>query len=72
MAGVLAEGRAVLGHVVDAAPSARRGAGRHGPPGLSQQALGPVRSIFVGPERLARRLAALSESAKYVQYEADP
>ncbi|MFD6342742.1 hypothetical protein, partial [Streptomyces sp. NPDC060210] len=32
------------------------------------QDLGPVRPIFVGPERLARRLAALSESAKYVQY----
>ncbi|WP_354606243.1 UbiA family prenyltransferase [Streptomyces panacea] len=36
--------------------------------------LGPVRWISVGPGRLARRLAALSESesGKYVQYEPDP
>ncbi|MFE2843741.1 S-adenosylmethionine:tRNA ribosyltransferase-isomerase [Streptomyces scopuliridis] len=36
--------------------------------------LGPVRPIFVGPERLARRLAALSESAKYGRaiHNADP
>ncbi|WP_326810986.1 AAA family ATPase [Streptomyces scopuliridis] len=33
---------------------------------------GPVRWIFAGPGRLAPHLAALSESAKYVQYEADP
>ncbi|MFD6339057.1 UxaA family hydrolase [Streptomyces sp. NPDC060210] len=40
--------------------------------GVAADLLGPVRPVFVGPERLARRLAALSESAKYVQYEADP
>ncbi|KIF76708.1 hypothetical protein QR77_28310, partial [Streptomyces sp. 150FB] len=34
--------------------------------------LGPVRRIFAGPERLARHLAALSDSSKYVQYEDDP
>ncbi|MFE2747927.1 glycosyltransferase family 2 protein [Streptomyces scopuliridis] len=35
---------------------------------------GPVRPIFVGPERLARRLAALSESPKYGRaiHNADP
>ncbi|MFC8830787.1 UbiA family prenyltransferase [Streptomyces sp. NPDC057137] len=33
---------------------------------------GPVRRIFGGPGRLVRHLAALSESAKYVQYETDP
>ncbi|MFD8923009.1 altronate dehydratase, partial [Streptomyces sp. NPDC059569] len=38
--------------------------------GVAADLLGPVRPIFVGPERLARRLAALSESATYVQYEA--
>ncbi|MER8003803.1 ABC transporter permease, partial [Streptomyces sp. NPDC095613] len=42
-------------------------AGRAGGPGPG--ALGPVRPIFAGPRRLARTLAALSESSKYVQYE---
>ncbi|MGW6740590.1 GntR family transcriptional regulator [Streptomyces sp. NPDC055025] len=41
-------------------------------PAKITQELGPVRPIFVGPERLARHLAALSESSKYVQYEDDP
>ncbi|WP_063775732.1 3-carboxy-cis,cis-muconate cycloisomerase [Streptomyces odonnellii] len=36
------------------------------------QDLGPVRRIFAGPERLARHLAALSESSEYVQYEDNP
>ncbi|MFD5113802.1 alpha/beta fold hydrolase [Streptomyces sp. NPDC058391] len=36
------------------------------------EALGPVRPIFAGPRRLARHLAALSESSKYIQYEDDP
>ncbi len=34
--------------------------------------LGPVRPIFAGPRRLARHLAALSESPEYVQYTGDP
>ncbi|WP_329381419.1 ArsR/SmtB family transcription factor [Streptomyces sp. NBC_01716] len=33
---------------------------------------GPVRRISAGPERLPRRLAALSESSTYTQYEDDP
>ncbi|MFE1234628.1 IS110 family transposase, partial [Streptomyces sp. NPDC058745] len=34
--------------------------------------LGPVRAIFSGPRRRLRRLAALSESPEYAQYEGDP
>ncbi|BCL25854.1 ABC transporter ATP-binding protein [Streptomyces aurantiacus] len=33
---------------------------------------GPVRSIFAGPRRLARHLAALSDTPEYTQYEGDP
>ncbi|MFC8079162.1 UbiA family prenyltransferase [Streptomyces sp. NPDC057307] len=33
---------------------------------------GPVRRLFGGPGRLVRHLAALSEPAGYVRYEADP
>ncbi|MFD7898782.1 protein phosphatase [Streptomyces sp. NPDC059743] len=33
---------------------------------------GPVRSVFVGPERPARHLAALSESPEYIQYTGNP
>ncbi|WP_329377689.1 hypothetical protein [Streptomyces sp. NBC_01716] len=47
-----------------------------GPGGDTRQGrpndLGPVRQIFAGPERLARHLAALSESCEYIQYEHDP
>ncbi|MGW2262338.1 ABC transporter permease, partial [Streptomyces sp. NPDC001780] len=49
-----------------AGPPARSGrADRAGGPGPG--ALGPVRPIFAGPRRLARTLAALSESSKYVR-----
>ncbi|MER8002820.1 ABC transporter ATP-binding protein [Streptomyces sp. NPDC095613] len=34
--------------------------------------LGRARSMFAGPRRLARTLAALSESPEYVQYTGDP
>ncbi|MEV8394200.1 MULTISPECIES: methyltransferase domain-containing protein [unclassified Streptomyces] len=55
----------VLG--IDVTPAMLDAAARHG-----RTDLGPVRRIFAGPRRLAPRLAALSESPKYVQYEGDP